>query len=385
MIVMCICHFDDTNSSGGLDKQARLLSRTLQDKQQELVVLASTRKFSRAGWAEMDGLRVRFFWTYTTPQVSGKKLPASLLWALQVLLWTCFHRKRITVFHSHQIRIHAFVGAIAQKFWGIPHVLKSATGGAGADIKAIGSHKYFGAGGRRFIIRNTHTFIATTQSIKEDLLQYGVTEDQIELIPNGLILPQTLTQGPAHRHTRCIFLGRLASDKNILNLARAAEASMRGTDFHLDIYGKGELQPVLEQLLQEMQARHVSYRGFANDTLALLPNYGWLLLPSEAEGLSNAMLEAMACGVVPVATRVSGCVDHITPGETGYFFAGTDEQALQAGIDHLCSLSAADWSVLTDKVSLYARGRFAIEKIADAYIDLYRRLRMIPTDVRETI
>ena len=61
MIVMLICHYDDTNSLGGLEKQARLLSRVLRSSGHDVVVLASTRKLFRAGWTDDDGIPVRYF------------------------------------------------------------------------------------------------------------------------------------------------------------------------------------------------------------------------------------------------------------------------------------------------------------------------------------
>lgn len=374
MIVMCVCHFDETNAYGGLEKQAKLLSQTLMARGRDLIVLASTRRFLRKRRTDANGLTTRFFWTYTTPQVSGKKLPASLIWALQVLAWTYWHRKKITAFHSHQIRIHAFVGAIAQKFWGIPHILKSASGGTGADIKTIGSHKYFGRAGRNFIIRNTQAFIATTQSIRDDLREYGVPDNKIKIIPNGMTLPAEIPQY-LNRHKRCIFLGRLASDKNVLQLAVAAEQSMLSTDYYLDIYGKGDQQEDLVRLLQDRGMKHVSYKGFVENTFELLPHYGWLLLPSEAEGLSNAMLEAMACGVVPLATRVSGCLDHIIPGETGHFFADTSVQSLADGVSQICATSEDIWRVLSGNVRRYSVARFSIDHVADEYVSLYQRLQ----------
>lgn len=376
MIVKCLCHFDDTNSSGGLDKQARLLAKTLLEKEEDVVVVASTRKWSRAGWQEVDGLRVRFFWTYTTPQVSGKKLPASLIWAFQVLIWVFLHRRTISVFHSHQIRIHAFVGAIAQKFWRIPHVLKSATGGAGADIRAIGTYKYFGRPGRNFIIRNTAVFIATTESIVLDLKQYSVGEQQIRVIPNGLVMPVLDAVPDAReRWRKSVFLGRIDADKNVLPLAAAGLRANSDMGFYLDIYGRGNELPQLKTLLEQNgQNDTVRYAGFVSNTQDILPLYGWMLLPSNAEGLSNAMLESMACGVVPVATRVSGCVDHIKPGETGYFLDGVDLDSLVQALRFVASVDFDQWYAMSQTVRDYALRHFDIQQVADQYITLYREL-----------
>ena len=126
---------DDTNSMGGLEKQARSLSRALWSSGHDVVVLASTRQLFRTGWTYDDGIPVRYFWTYTTPQVSGRHLPAALIWAIQLLIWIFLNRSKISVLHCHQIRIHAFVASISSKLWKIPSILKSAVGGTGADTQ----------------------------------------------------------------------------------------------------------------------------------------------------------------------------------------------------------------------------------------------------------
>lgn len=378
MIAMCVCHFDDTNSCGGLEKQAGLLSKTLQARGEDIVILASTRKFARAGWHEVDGLRVRFFWTYTTPQVSGKKLPASLIWAAQLFFWVMFNRKLLTAFHSHQIRIHAFVGAIAQRLWDIPHILKSATGGTGADIKAIGSHKYFGARGRNYIIRNTRVFVATTESIAQDLRTYKVPEERIRVIPNGLHIPDQIAAAPnEQRWRRSMFLGRIEEDKNILAFARAAVQQSAIAPITVEIYGSGSLAPELEVLLAAYSAHEVSYQGFSSDIPRILAEHGWMFLPSSAEGLSNAMLEAMACGVVPVTTRVSGCVDHIKPGENGYFFEGLDDESLAHGIQLAANTSYEQWQIMSKAARRHAEKHFSLESVCSEYVALYQELAAV--------
>lgn len=378
MIVMGICHFDETNSFGGLEKQALLLARTLKARGEDIVMLASTRRWRSAGWTERDGVPVRLFWTYDTPQVSGKKLPASLLWAVQILVWMFLNRRRIQLFHAHQIRIHAFVGAIARKFWGIPHILKSATGGSGADIRAIGTHKYFYAPGRRFIIRHTDVFIATTETIRDDLLEYGVPAERIVMIPNGLVLPDLSSFTPvadAERVHNFVFLGRIGADKNVIALAQAASQTFTATgSAALDIWGKGPQEEELAALTRETTGR-VTYRGYTDKPWNVMGNYGFLVLPSLAEGLSNAMLEAMCFGLVPITTRVSGCVDHIREGETGFFIDGAEPADISRALARAAQLDVSVWQSISQTVQKYARGMFDINVVAQKYIDLYKTFK----------
>jgi len=376
MIVMMICHYDDTNSSGGLDKQARLLSRTMRAAGHNVVMLASTRKWARTGWTNDEGVPVRFFWAYASPQVSGRYFLASLIWAAQLLLWVVINRNKISVLHCHQIRIHSFVAAIASRLFNIPSVLKSGTGGDGADIKAISSRKYFGAPGGRFIVKNCTCFIATTASIEDDLVSYGVDSRKIARIPNGLRLPRFSRARPERaRASKALFLSRLAPDKNAPALARAALEWTLSTHFQVDFWGQGHMKQELEKVIAASgKQSQVRYCGFTEHPGEILETYGYLLLPSNAEGLSNSMLEAMAHGVVPVTTRVSGCVDHIRPGVTGFFFDGVDHRRLLLGLEQLESLSAEQWQRISQAVRLYAYDRFDIANVMNGYVDLYKSL-----------
>ena len=371
MIVMAVCHFDDTNLNGGLEKQVRLLSRTLKAAGEDVVILASTRKWSRAGWHEEGGVPVRLFWTYTTPQISGRYLPASLLWAAQLLLWVTLNRARIDVLHIHQIRIHAFVAALARRWFGIPNILKSGTGGEGADIRAIGTHKYFGAAGRRFVIAHGDVFIATTQSIREDLLHWGVPDEHIEVVPNGFDMPAPQEGAPAaERLKRLLFLGRFEDDKNVIPLAEAAI----GRDFELDFYGGGWQEEALKDVCARDPSGRVAVKGWISDPERIIGEYGFLLLPSNAEGLSNSMLEAMSQGVVPVATRVSGCIDHIEDGVNGFFLEGTDSESLTQGLERVGDVSLEEWRKMSRATMDYARSRFDMKVVGAAYRGIYDRL-----------
>lgn len=375
LIVMVVCHFDDTNPSGGLEKQTRMLGEALRKAGEDVVILGSTRKFSRAGWSDDQGVPVRLFWTYTTPQISGRYLPASLLWAAQLLLWVFVNRSRIDVLHMHQLRIHAFVAAIARRFLGIPNILKSATGGAGADIRTIGTRKYFGAAGRRFVIANADRFVATTLSIEEDLLAWGVPQEKIVIIPNGLQMrPVESGDAPEARARRFVFLGRLDEDKNVVSLAQAATGMPADKDFHLDFYGTGSLEREVEEILERDGRGRATLKGWHPNPESILGCYGYLLLPSNAEGLSNAMLEAMAQGVVPLTTRVSGCIDHIKDGENGFFFDGVDRESLRAGLIAIAGVPVARWSELSRRAADYAREHFDIAVVRDRYRSLYAEL-----------
>jgi hypothetical protein len=107
-----------------------------------------------------------------------------------------------------------------------------------------------------------------------------------------------------------VFAGRLCEQKRPALLAEvlkeARDANLR---FHALIIGDGPLRPLFESLLDKYDLRRMV------QTVGSLPHEQWLetlagadilLMPSEYEGISVALLEAMAAGVVPVVARVGG-------------------------------------------------------------------------------
>ena len=76
----------------------------------------------------------------------------------------------------------------------------------------------------------------------------------------------------------------------------------------------------------------MTFLGKQNHVERLIPLAHVLLMPSELESFGLVALEAMACGVVPVATRVGGVPELITDGEDGYLEAVGDIAAQAARV-----------------------------------------------------
>jgi len=375
MIVMIVCHMDADQAFGGLEKQALMLSRALIEAGREVVVLSSTKRLMRARWGDRDGVPVRLFWSYATPQRGGKHMPAALIWAARLVFWIARNRRQIEAIHVHELRIHAFVAALARKWFAIPTVMKSALGGDKADLKIIGSSRFFGSAGRQFVVSGADAFVATTATIRDDLLKWGARPQQVAVIPNGVCPPPAGSAALAsERRSRFLFLGRICDeDKNVFALARAFTMAARGRGLILDFIGQGPDEAALRRLAQASGGA-VRALGWLENPQATIGGYGFLLLASHREGLSNSMIEAMSGGLIPVTTRVSGCVDHICPGENGLFFESADEASLRLGVERAAELSHAEWTRMSDAAQDYALRNFGMETIRDRYLSLYASL-----------
>src|SRR5262249_9884403 len=86
----------------------------------------------------------------------------------------------------------------------------------------------------------------------------------------------------------------------------------------LRLVGDGGLRPQLEIMATELGIQDsVEVLGSRSDVVDLLQQAWGFVLPSRNEGMPNALLEAMACGLPCIATRVSGSEDLITDGLNG--------------------------------------------------------------------
>jgi glycosyltransferase involved in cell wall biosynthesis len=117
----------------------------------------------------------------------------------------------------------------------------------------------------------------------------------------------------------------------------------------------------------------VRFLGYRKDVALILAASDVFALPSLWEGMSNAVLEAMAAGKPVVATAVDGAVDQVLPGESGLLVPPGDADALaQALLDLARDPRKAQEMGIKGRERV--RREFSLDRMTDAYIELYRRL-----------
>lgn len=174
----------------------------------------------------------------------------------------------------------------------------------------------------------------------------------VRVRPYGVEAPPALARdwsAPA-QPLRLAYAGRLVEmQKRVTDLVALAVAlADRGVDFTLDVVGAGVDEGRLREAVGRAPAavqQRVRFRGrvAAADMPAMWREVDVAVLVSEFEGISIAMLEAMAAGCVPVVTRVSGTRDAIVEGRNG------------------CTVPVGDMATMADAIAALAgdRGRLA--------------------------
>ena len=142
-------------------------------------------------------------------------------------------------------------------------------------------------------------------------------------------------------HGNLITVGRLSPQKNHALLIRAyAQIAEKHPDRQLLLYGKGELQAALSQLICRLgMTEHICLQGATDDVAGALSEAGVFVLSSDYEGMPNCLMEALAAGVPSISTDCpcGGPRALIRHEQNGLLVPVGDEAALAAAMDRLLS------------------------------------------------
>jgi glycosyltransferase involved in cell wall biosynthesis len=175
--------------------------------------------------------------------------------------------------------------------------------------------------------------VSPSQAMADFMLAHGFAPGLVHVIPLGIELEDGATTREDDRLVAGVA-ANLEYWKGIDVLIEAA--ALMKAPVQLELYGVGALGEELERQAREagVDAR---FHGFVADVRSRLPELDVLVQPSRADNLPLAILEAMACGVPVVGTRVGGIPELVVDGETGLLVAPEDPAALAAALDSLAS------------------------------------------------
>jgi glycosyltransferase involved in cell wall biosynthesis len=219
--------------------------------------------------------------------------------------------------------------------------------------------------------------IIFTDVQKQMLINMGVPAEKIEIIPNGVDIEKYSPgrgtfKASVEAKTLITYMGRLDPEKNVDALIRAFKDLNLDDSIKLAIVGGGSEKKSLEK---KFSSDNVIFTGPIADEksrIDILRSSDIFVLPSSIEGLSLAMLEAMACGVATIATDVGGDGEALRG--AGIVIEPTElESQLHLALDILLSFPE-----FRSQIAAYCRDRVVsqyslamnVSKLLDVYIEL---------------
>lgn len=228
------------------------------------------------------------------------------------------------------------------------------------------------------IWQRASALVACSEGLKQRALRF-MPSAQIDVIPNGVDLERfTPARDPGEvgkgGTLRLITVGRLTTTKRLPMLIEAVERmSRQGCDVQLTIVGGGALEGELRKRVSAEWFRGVvtlTGRRNARRMPEMYHKHDVFISASAQEGMSNAMLEAMASGLPIVTTRCEG-VDELIA-DNGLV---VDEPSPEALADALLALVAdrAKCRIMSVAARKQAE-RFTWRRVANRYLELYEAI-----------
>ena len=185
------------------------------------------------------------------------------------------------------------------------------------------------------------------------------------ILPNSLNPLFIRPRFTGEREKRIVSVGRLDANKNHEMIIRAfANLAPRYPEYTLTIYGEGELRAHLQNLVTSLNIeKKVTLPGIIPDVADNIEKAALFVLASYSEGISNALIEAMALGLPVIATDVpsGGTVELIRNEENGLIIPPGDQKALEEAIDNL--LSTKERAAQLAREASQIQQRLAPEKV----------------------
>lgn len=336
-IVFLIDQLAGKGTLAGTERHLHQLATGLDREQYEVTVI----RFDPKDGTSAEGIRQCGVEVLTVPVGryydlqavrQGRRL-ADLLRRLRPDVVQTFHYKSDTY------------GAIVSRMAGVPHVVSSRR-----DLGWF--KKWAQLQVNRVANRCIDRFLVNADAIKWRLAEAeGVEPARVSTIYNGVDLELfRSTDGDLRREARArlgipddaFVVGSVAHLRKVKGHRTLFEALERLAPkvprLWIVLIGEGVLKPELERRAAEIGlADRALFLGSVPDVQSYAPAFDVKVLCSHSEGLSNAILEAMAQGLPVVASRVGGNPELVREGRTGELFTAGDTAALTDRLLRLCT------------------------------------------------
>lgn len=272
-------------------------------------------------------------------------------------------REKIDVLHTHLSRA-TIVGSVAGKLARVPVV---------ATVHGMN---------RKYTYMLADHVVTVSEAAKRHLVDQGMAPNKITPIYNGLDL-QPFDRRPNREEARRqigaspheLLIGTVSRAELSKGIREALEAialiRAAGVDAQYVLVGEGRHLTELKELATSLGiAEHVRFAGFQADVVPWLSAFDLFLFPTKQEAFGISVLEAMACALPIVTTRVGGVPEVVDESCARLIETGDSQALAKAALDLLADPTAAS------RLAAYAAGRvrerFTMDHSAARAEQLYR-------------
>lgn len=255
-------------------------------------------------------------------------------------------------------RSFAFPGVIRRCYHGsLPQSAAVAT--------MVATHRLFGTWSRRVDL-----WVAASRFSRRKLIACGLPAERVTVKPNFRRRDPGVKRG---RGDYALFVGRLSAEKGVATLLDALAGC---GEVPVKIAGDGPLLEAARRVATKPRAAEVEVLGRVSNesVMRLMHGARFLVFPSEwYEGQPMTLIEALACGLPVVGSRLGACAEVIEDGVTGRLFTAGDASDLARTLESVWR-DEKRYAAMSRRARETYERRYTAERSLSLLEDLYRQL-----------
>lgn len=361
--------------------------------------LSSARFIREAGWdvqflsdaqegaaASLDGFAVH----RVRPPTSDPSLGQVVAYWLRVAKVLVRLNSAFDVLQLHTADFH-HVGALpTARLLRKPILVRSSMAGEFGQLDGYRSGRM-----QKRMLGLADAFSVLSERVAEEFRTSGLPPGKLNIIPNGVDTTIYHPVNPAQKERLraelglpqsrriLIYHGVFIERKSLIWLLETLGPALSDLDLHLVLVGKpardedetGYAGQLREKIARSPAVDRITVRGYDPEVHRYLQAADVYVLPSTNEGLPNALLEAMASGLAPLASRTSGSEDVIVDGVSGLLFEVRDREGLLSAIQTLLGPNAIfSTAAIAEAATARVQEAFSIQSSATRYVRVYEQL-----------
>ena len=224
----------------------------------------------------------------------------------------------------------------------------------------------------RFLFKHCHVVpVSLSKEIQKSVVdEYNINFKDTPVIFNGVSMEKCHIKNDYTGNKKVLHIGRFSKQKNHEVLVKAFSIVVnRGHDVSLYLYGQGELEESIKELVKNLHMdKNIFFCGLTDDVYSVMESTDIFVLPSLFEGMPMTLIEAMGTGMPILASNVGGIPDMIENEKSGLLCEPTVEQ-VAAGLEKL--ISSEEDRKLYGQNAVIGSEKFSADMMAKDYYEIY--------------
>lgn len=224
----------------------------------------------------------------------------------------------------------------------------------------------------RFLFKHCNVIpVSLSREVQNSVIdEYGIDVKDTPVVLNGVPLDNCHRKHDYSSNKKILHVGRFSPVKNHETLVKAVTAIVkRGYDVELCLYGQGELEESIKELVKNLHMeKNIFFCGLTDDVYSVMQKCDIFVLPSIYEGIPMTLIEAMGTGMPILASNVGGIPDMIENEKSGLLCEPT-VKGVVTGLERLIS-SEEDRKIYGHN-AVSSSEKFSADKMAKDYYEIY--------------